>query len=787
MKPVRYRFGDYRLDAAARELWHRGEPVAIAPKALECLAYLLEHHDRAVGRDELVAAVWGRVDTGDSPLTQTIWRARRAVGDSDGSGEHGSLRTVPRFGYRWVAPVQVEAIGESSSLPAESAATNSVEHTETETTAPAIPPAANPSRTRPRASRIAAFAALAAVLALAAIAMLARPSMRAAAPAASSADIVVLPVALADSATENAWVRLGAMDYVASRLRDAHLSVLPSERVVALVAAAAADDAGAQERERLAHLTGAAQLLALRASFSEGRWRFAIDAYRDRQAHTFRGEAAAPLQAADLAAAAFLDSLGRGSQVRTQSPGAIEERLQRIDAALLVGDLAEARRWSDDAPDAQRDDPRLRLRSGRIAFRGGRLEDAETAFAPLAGITGETPAAIRAQAQLGLGGIAVRRRQYDRAEPHYTQALTTLGEDGDANLLGRAYNERAVVRGGLGRVDLAIADIGRARSELGRGGDPLGIAYADLNAALIAGQRGRYDEALTTFDRSSAAFERFGIVDGLATSLANKANLQLSLLDTTGAVASAAQAWSLLPRLEDHRLIEFVAQNHIRALRSSGRLAEAGQALDRFEGGGDHASQDPGFAVLRAGLLLDQGKAPLALHLADEILARIERAPVGSCSDSIPQAALVLTEAALQSRRADAAEPLLARLDEFLAAPQDPGWLFVTELARGELKASSGDADADRHFAAALAQADSAGEPADIVTAAAAYAAFLVAHNDRARAAPVLTRLDPYVDRDYRAARAAAGLHALLDQPAPAAAADLKARTLAGERVAISP
>ena len=424
------------------------------------------------------------------------------------------------------------------------------------------------------------------------------------------------------------------------------------------------------------------------------------------------------------------------------------------------------------------------MRDGRIAFRGGRLEDAEAAFAPLADAA-TIDTTLRAQAQLGLGGIAVRRRQYDRAEPYYTQALATLGEDGEPNLRGRAYTERAVVRGGLGRLDLAIADIGRARSELERGGDPLGTAYADINAALIAGQRGRYDEAVAAFDRSTAAFERFGIADGLATSLANKANLQLTLLETGGALASTTQAWALLPRLEDRRLIEFVAQNHIRALRSSGRLAEAGLALERFERG-DGASQDPEFAVLRAGVLLDQGKAPLALQLADEILDRIEHAPAGSCSDSIPQAALVLTEAALQSRRADAAEPLLARLDEFLASPQDPGWLFATELARGELKASRGEADADRHFAAALAQADSAGEPADIVAAAAAYAAFLVAHDDRAHAAAVLARLDPYVDRDYRAARAAARLHALLDQPAPAAAADLKARALAGERVATS-
>ena len=34
MKAVRYRFDDYLLDAAGRELWRSGERVAIPPKSL---------------------------------------------------------------------------------------------------------------------------------------------------------------------------------------------------------------------------------------------------------------------------------------------------------------------------------------------------------------------------------------------------------------------------------------------------------------------------------------------------------------------------------------------------------------------------------------------------------------------------------------------------------------------------------------------------------------------------------------------------------------------------------
>src|SRR5690242_17191798 len=94
-----YRFGDYRLAPAARELWYREQLVALPPKSLDCLIWLVEHRERAVGRDELISAVWGRVDVSDDVLAQTLLRARRAVGDT--GNEQRAIRTVPRFGYRW--------------------------------------------------------------------------------------------------------------------------------------------------------------------------------------------------------------------------------------------------------------------------------------------------------------------------------------------------------------------------------------------------------------------------------------------------------------------------------------------------------------------------------------------------------------------------------------------------------------------------------------------------------------------------------------------------------------
>src|SRR6185312_3766951 len=112
-----YRFGDFTLTARTRELRRGDTPIAISPRAFDCLAYLIEHRDRAVGKDELVAAVWERVDVSDTQLGQTVLRARRAVND-DGQAQN-VIKTVSRFGYRWVADVAL--VGDRDVVSAEPA------------------------------------------------------------------------------------------------------------------------------------------------------------------------------------------------------------------------------------------------------------------------------------------------------------------------------------------------------------------------------------------------------------------------------------------------------------------------------------------------------------------------------------------------------------------------------------------------------------------------------------------------------------------------------------------
>lgn len=125
MRRTRYRFQEFEIDPPSRDLLRDGERVALPPKSFDCLAYLVMHRDRAVGRDELIAAVWGRLEVTDMVVAQTMLRARKALGDS--GALQRTIRTVPRFGYQWIAPVlevgsEGTASAEAYALPARRAA-----------------------------------------------------------------------------------------------------------------------------------------------------------------------------------------------------------------------------------------------------------------------------------------------------------------------------------------------------------------------------------------------------------------------------------------------------------------------------------------------------------------------------------------------------------------------------------------------------------------------------------------------------------------------------------------
>jgi TolB-like protein len=101
-----YRFGPFELDLAKVELRTNGTPFPLQPQVFALLAYLVEHRERLVSKDELFEKVWDGRIVSDSALTSRVKHARQALGD-DGKAQR-YIRTIHGQGFRFVAGVRVQ-------------------------------------------------------------------------------------------------------------------------------------------------------------------------------------------------------------------------------------------------------------------------------------------------------------------------------------------------------------------------------------------------------------------------------------------------------------------------------------------------------------------------------------------------------------------------------------------------------------------------------------------------------------------------------------------------------
>jgi len=97
-------FGDCELDTERFELRRNGERHHVEPQVFDVLVYLIEHRDRVVAREELLAQVWGHSYVSEATLSSRLMAARKAIGDS-GSAQ-ALIRTVRGRGYRFVGEVK---------------------------------------------------------------------------------------------------------------------------------------------------------------------------------------------------------------------------------------------------------------------------------------------------------------------------------------------------------------------------------------------------------------------------------------------------------------------------------------------------------------------------------------------------------------------------------------------------------------------------------------------------------------------------------------------------------
>ncbi len=99
-----YELGNYRLDLEALELRGPDGAVAVEPRVLETLIYLVRNRGRVVSKADLVEHVWRGAHVTDSAIARCVMGARRAIRDP--AGESEAIHTVHGRGYRFDLPVR---------------------------------------------------------------------------------------------------------------------------------------------------------------------------------------------------------------------------------------------------------------------------------------------------------------------------------------------------------------------------------------------------------------------------------------------------------------------------------------------------------------------------------------------------------------------------------------------------------------------------------------------------------------------------------------------------------
>ncbi|MDT9600747.1 transcriptional regulator [Sphingosinicella rhizophila] len=102
-----HRFGDFVLDECEKQLWRGEQRIAISPRYFDALSLLVRNPDTLVTKDRFFAEVWSGLTVGDEALTQCIKTLRQALGDRHRDPDF--IVTVPKYGYRFIAPVHAEA------------------------------------------------------------------------------------------------------------------------------------------------------------------------------------------------------------------------------------------------------------------------------------------------------------------------------------------------------------------------------------------------------------------------------------------------------------------------------------------------------------------------------------------------------------------------------------------------------------------------------------------------------------------------------------------------------
>lgn len=101
----RLRCGDLVVDRTKRKAYLKSEEIALSPKAISLLEYMITRPEELLTRERLLDAVWGwDYPIGTRTIDTRVAELRRVLEDDPGDPKY--IETVPGEGYRFIGKVE---------------------------------------------------------------------------------------------------------------------------------------------------------------------------------------------------------------------------------------------------------------------------------------------------------------------------------------------------------------------------------------------------------------------------------------------------------------------------------------------------------------------------------------------------------------------------------------------------------------------------------------------------------------------------------------------------------
>jgi DNA-binding winged helix-turn-helix (wHTH) protein/tetratricopeptide (TPR) repeat protein len=799
MTVLRYRFHDFELDAGTRELRHANGHVVVLPaRVFDCVLHLIEQRERAVGRDELVAVVWNRMNVGDNVLGQLLARTRKLLNDT--GDQQRIIRTIPGFGYHWIAPT--ESIGEATKANSRTPTAKGSTRAPHDSSSPmgATSSTVNDAGTTWHGSRrhIGVGLVVIALSLMSVTAFLMRsPSSlpieqpattieKSLPPPSSARPALILPAQVEASGGEE-WLRLGIMAFVNERLATAGQPTVSNDSAVALISGmnvTALDDAGYSALADLALANIIIQPRVERVGASE--WRVGLDIVHGGTPArlSVAAESDQVLDAAHEATNRLLAGLGIGSPLA--NPGDNDPQgvvLKQAQSAYLDGKPEIARKLLSDAYEQHPDLIDLGYQLALMEYSMGQLDAAAARLEYL-----ETKASAQddplmlARIYNALANVSYQHREFDRQQRYSQQTIDLLEDRTDGKKeLGQAWREQGVIANSQGRYQDSLANFARARVLLATNGDWLEVARVDGMTGFTLQHAGRLHESLSTLDRAASRLRQFHNAWFEGVVRAHIADINLKLAEPGAALAQEPRMRELDEQIEHPGMRSSLKLARADILMANGRLSEARRLVepsyaailarnDRLNTYYAHA--------MAARLAATSGNSDKIVSEARQAIATLDDPEEDPRHVAWTYVLLIGEQAANNIPAAEAScRELAKRIDR--RKPEDPA--PYVHLARAVIAAAQ---DEDEEARAAFEESFVTGNamPIDLLRTAHFYVPWLIQHGEGERAAEIVGRLSDLPSRNFDAAVLELRVYRAAHQEVAAQGALDRARALAGER-----